>query len=56
MISFRERNMKTIEEFLSDLRTLEVKLWLDGDRLRYTTPKGMLTPVLRAQLAERNCC
>jgi len=45
--------MKTIEEFLSDLRTLEVKLWLDGDRLRYTTPKGMLTPVLRAQLAER---
>jgi amino acid adenylation domain-containing protein len=45
--------MKTIEEFLSDLRTLEVKLWLDGDRLRYSTPKGTLTPVLRAQLAER---
>jgi aspartate racemase len=45
--------MKTIEEFLSDLRCLDVKLWTDGDRLRYSTPKGTLTPVLRAQLAER---
>jgi amino acid adenylation domain-containing protein len=45
--------MKTIEEFLSDLRCLDVKLWADGDRLRYSTPKGTLTPVLRAQLAER---
>ena len=45
--------MKTIKEFLSDLRSLDVKLWADGDRLRYSTPKGTLTPVLRAQLAER---
>ncbi len=45
--------MKTIDEFLSYLSDLEVKLWRDGDHLRYTAPVGAITPTLRAQLLER---
>jgi ubiquinone/menaquinone biosynthesis C-methylase UbiE len=45
--------MKTIEEFLSYLSSLDVKFWVDGDRLRYNAPKGTLTSALRAELAER---
>ncbi|BAZ20878.1 amino acid adenylation domain-containing protein [Kalymmatonema gypsitolerans NIES-4073] len=53
--------MKTIEEFLSYLCTLDVKLWVDGvngvptqeARLRCTAPEGILTPSLRVQLQER---
>jgi amino acid adenylation domain-containing protein/non-ribosomal peptide synthase protein (TIGR01720 family) len=45
--------MKTIEEFLSYLRSLDVKLWADGDRLRYNAPDKTLTSALRAELAER---
>jgi len=43
----------TTIEFLSYLRSLDVKLWADGDRLRYSAPKGALTPALRAELVER---
>ena len=43
--------MNTLE-FLSYLRTLEVKLSVDGDRLRLSAPKGVLTPTLRQELAE----
>jgi amino acid adenylation domain-containing protein len=43
--------MKT-PELLSYLRNLDVKLWSDGDRLRYNAPRGALTPALRAELAE----
>ncbi|MBW4649609.1 MAG: amino acid adenylation domain-containing protein [Kastovskya adunca ATA6-11-RM4] len=43
----------TIEEFLSDLSSLDVKLWVDGDRLHCSAPKGVLTSTLQAQLAER---
>jgi amino acid adenylation domain-containing protein len=42
--------MKTIE-LLSYLRSLDVKLWADGDRLRYSAPKGALTAALRTELA-----
>lgn len=44
--------MNTIE-FLSYLRNLEVKLSVDGERLRCNAPKGVLTPDLQAELAER---
>ncbi len=37
---------------LSRLRGLDVKLWADGDRVRYSAPRGALTPALRAELAE----
>jgi amino acid adenylation domain-containing protein len=30
-----------------------VRLWADGDRLRYSAPKETLTPALRTELAER---
>ncbi|MBW4546344.1 MAG: amino acid adenylation domain-containing protein [Symplocastrum torsivum CPER-KK1] len=45
--------MKTIDEFLSELRCLDVKLWNEGDRLRYKAPKETLTPALRQELKER---
>ena len=44
--------MTTIE-FISLIRGLRVKLWVDGDRLRYSAPTGSLTPLLLKQLAER---
>ena len=48
--------MKTIDEFLSDLTNLDIKLWLesiDEIRLRCNAPKGALTTEIRAELAER---
>ncbi|WP_407882798.1 condensation domain-containing protein, partial [Scytonema sp. NUACC26] len=45
--------MKTIEEFLSYLCSLDIKLWADGERLRCSAPEGTLTPSLRVQLQER---
>ena len=45
--------MKPIKEFLTDLRHLDVKLWIDGDKLRYRAAKDSLEPSLRAQLRER---
>ncbi|MEM8675746.1 MAG: condensation domain-containing protein, partial [Cyanobacteria bacterium P01_G01_bin.67] len=45
--------MKTIDEFLSDLRSLDVKLWVDSEKLRYSAPKEILKPALRTQLRER---
>ncbi|MBD2345771.1 hypothetical protein H6G18_16665 [Anabaena subtropica FACHB-260] len=45
--------MKTIEEFLSDLCSLDIKLWVEENRLRCNAPQGALTPVIKAELAER---
>jgi amino acid adenylation domain-containing protein len=45
--------MKTINEFLSYLCSLDIKLWADGDRLRCSAPEGTLTPAIRTQLTER---
>ncbi len=43
--------MKTTE-LLVYLRELDVRLWLDGDSLRYSAPDGVFVPALRAQVAE----
>src|SRR6185436_6556544 len=43
----------TTIEFLSYLRSREIKLWVEGDQLRYGAPKGALTPELRTQLLAR---
>ncbi len=40
-------------ELLSRLCKLNIKLWLEGDRLRYRAPNGVMTPPLRAELVER---
>jgi non-ribosomal peptide synthetase component F len=44
--------MKTIE-LLSRLRGLDVKLWTEADRLRYSAPDGVITPALRSEMTER---
>jgi aspartate racemase len=41
----------TTLEFLSQLRRLHVKLWVEDDRLRFRAPQGVMTPELRAELA-----
>lgn len=42
-----------ISEFVSYLHDLDVNLWYEGDRLCLNAPKGVLTPDLRAELAQR---
>ena len=43
----------TIAEFISRLRRLDVKLWVQDDELRYSAPSGVVTSSLRAELAAR---
>lgn len=43
--------MRTVEELMLHLGSLNVELWADGDRLRYSAPKNVLTPELRAELS-----
>ncbi|MBU7581849.1 MAG: amino acid adenylation domain-containing protein [Nostoc sp. TH1S01] len=45
--------MKTIAKFLSDLCSQDIKLWVEGDRLRCSAPKQALTPDIKAELAAR---
>ncbi|MEH2354893.1 non-ribosomal peptide synthetase [Nostoc sp.] len=45
--------MKSIEELLSDISRLDIKLRIDGDRLYCSAPQGILTPDLSIQLRER---
>src|SRR5436853_56789 len=40
-------------EFFSYLRSLDVKLWIEADRLRYSAPSGVMTSELLKQLAAR---
>jgi amino acid adenylation domain-containing protein len=42
--------MSTTAELLATLRQKDVKLWLDGDKLRYRAAKDTLSPELLAQL------
>lgn len=44
--------MKTVE-FVSSLRRQGISLWVEGNTLRYTAPKGMITSTLKAELAQR---
>ncbi|HEX8116883.1 MAG TPA: condensation domain-containing protein, partial [Pyrinomonadaceae bacterium] len=43
----------TIDEFVSHMRSLDVKLWAEDGRLRYSAPQGVLTEELLGQLAAR---
>ena len=45
--------MRTVEEFLSQLYGLEVKVWAEADQLRLRAPKGVLTPDIQAELKGR---
>jgi amino acid adenylation domain-containing protein len=39
--------------FLAGLRRLDVKLWMDGERLRVNAPAGTLTPELQTEIGRR---
>ena len=43
----------TVAEFLSELRSRDVHLWLDADQVKCSAPVGMMTPELREQLRDR---
>jgi predicted enzyme involved in methoxymalonyl-ACP biosynthesis len=42
----------SVIELLSRLRNLNIELWVDDDRLRFSAPPGALSPELRAALVE----
>src|SRR5687767_2046244 len=44
--------MMTTQELLSELLKLDIKLWMDGERLRYNAPQGVMTPELQAELVK----
>lgn len=44
--------MNTVE-FLSHLKHLSIKLWVENDKLRYRSPQGVMTPELLNTLKER---
>ena len=39
--------------FLAELRSRDIEVWAEGDRLRCAAPAGVLTPELRDQLRQR---
>jgi NRPS condensation-like uncharacterized protein len=45
--------MKSTSDFLLDLQKQDIKVWVEGDRLRCNAPKGMLTLELQAELTAR---
>ncbi|NEO42624.1 MAG: amino acid adenylation domain-containing protein, partial [Moorea sp. SIOASIH] len=45
--------MKTVKKFLENLANQNVKLWLEGERLRCKAPEGVLTSELQTQLSNR---
>ena len=42
-----------ISSLLSDLRRDGIRIWLEGERLRFSAPSGALTPELRQELKDR---
>jgi len=42
-----------IVEFLSDLRSLDIQVLIDGEKFRCSAPEGILTAELRAKIHER---
>jgi amino acid adenylation domain-containing protein len=45
--------MRTIEEFLFELGSKEVKIWVEDSLLRYEAPRGVITPVIKSEMASR---
>ena len=45
--------LKTIEEILLYFDSLNIKLWVEGEQLKFRSPKGVLTPELRSQIKEQ---
>ena len=40
-------------EFLSYLRSLDINVFVEGDRLRCNAPEGIITPELRAEISQK---
>ena len=40
-------------EMLAHLKHLEIRVWLEGDQLRISAPKGVMSPKLREELVQR---
>jgi len=51
-LSVQVKNMD-LEHFLTHLRKLDVRLWVEEGRLRANAPAGQLTPDLRAEIGRR---
>jgi len=47
--------MKNIDELITQLYNQDIKLWVEGERLRYSVPKGQESKIaaVRAELSER---
>ena len=45
--------MSHIERLIGGLESNGAKFWIDGDKLRYTAPHGVMTPTCLAQIKER---
>ncbi|QLE39946.1 amino acid adenylation domain-containing protein [Nostoc sp. C052] len=43
----------TVFEFISSLNSLDIKVWVEDDQLRYRAPKGVITSSLKQELMER---
>jgi amino acid adenylation domain-containing protein len=43
----------TVLEFLSHLRAKDIKLWIEGEKLRFRAPDRVMTPEIRAEIAAR---
>lgn len=43
----------SVRAFLAQLRSRDIRVWLDGERLRCSAPEGLLTPELRGELQRR---
>lgn len=44
---------KPLTQFLSELGQLDIKLWVEGDKLRCNAPKNKLTSVLKTEIQKR---
>ena len=44
--------MNQIDNFITQLASCKIQLWLDGERLRYKAPPGAMTPEIVAELKQ----
>ncbi|WP_286826823.1 condensation domain-containing protein, partial [Microcystis sp. LSC13-02] len=42
-----------VAEFLSYLNSLEIKLWLEEEKLKYQAPQGAMTPEIKQEIGTR---
>ena len=45
--------MIATSQFISEIANLDIQLWVEGEKLRYSAPKGKITPTLLTQMRER---